>query len=95
MAEVIRRFAEGGAATTTATPDGVELQGTVVRQGVFVERESIRLSPDWYSGYLRVATNEKHVVRSYFSAGDPNRLHDVEMETRRVLERQFDGRVID
>jgi hypothetical protein len=55
----------------------------------------VELSPGWYSGYLRVATNEKAVVRSYFSAGDAGVGRTIEQQAREILEKQFGGKVID
>ena len=53
------------------------------------------LEAGWYSGYLRVATNEKAVVRSFFSAGDIPIGEQVETRARRILEQGFQGRPID
>jgi hypothetical protein len=55
----------------------------------------VRLDPGWYSGYLRIATNEKGVVRSYFSAGEDHVGKIVEAQARRILAEQFRGQVID
>jgi phosphomannomutase len=95
MAAVIQHFAGQGAASVTATPDGIDLQGTVLSQGVDLTPGHVKLAPGWYSGYLRIATNEKAVVRSYFSAGDTRSGRRVETETREILEKQFSGKVID
>lgn len=94
-AAVIDHFVASGAATVTHTPDGIDLQGTVLRQGVELEPGRVELSEGWYSGYLRVATNEKGVVRSYFSAGDGAVGRRVEQETRTILSEQFNGTVVD
>jgi phosphomannomutase len=95
MAAVIQHFAGQGAASVTATPDGIDLQGIVLSQGVDLTPGHVKLAPGWYSGYLRIATNEKAVVRSYFSAGDTRSGRRVETETREILENQFSGKVID
>ena len=71
MAAVIRHFVGEGAAIVTATPDGIDLQGTALSKGVRIDADGVRLDSGWYSGYLRIATNEKSVVRSYFSAAEP------------------------
>ena len=77
----------------TATPDGIDLQGTCLSRGV--DLETGKLEPAWYSGYLRIATNEKGVVRSYFSAADTQAGKRVENDTRQILEEKFGGKVID
>ncbi len=95
LAAVIRHFVKQGASTVTATPEGIDLQGTVLSQGVHLEPGNVTLDANWCSGYLRVATNEKGVVRSYFSAGDGARGRDVEAQARHILADDFNGRVID
>lgn len=95
MEAVIRRLDGDGAASVTATPDGIDLQGTCLSKGVRLDPGSVELEEGWYSGYLRIATNEKSVVRSYFSAGDRPGGQRIESEARRILEEDFGGRVID
>jgi phosphomannomutase len=95
LAAVVGQCVKEGAATVTATPDGIDLQGTCVSRGVHLEPGHAKLDPGWYSGYLRIATNEKGVVRSYFSAGEADTGRRIEAEARRILEDSFGGRVID
>lgn len=95
MAAVIAHFTGEGAGTVTATPDGIDLQGTCLSRGVHLDPGEVKLEAGWYSGYLRIATNEKGVVRSYFSAGDTQTGKRVETDARGILEKQFAGRVID
>jgi phosphomannomutase len=95
LASVVQMLRQLGVETVTATPDGIELEGTCVAHGVKLEGASAVLSPDWYSGYLRIATNEKAVVRSYFSAGDTARGRALEALIRKLLEERFSGRVVD
>ncbi|MBI5832422.1 MAG: hypothetical protein HZB16_08965 [Armatimonadetes bacterium] len=95
MAAVIAHFVAEGADTVTHTPDGIDLEGTVLNRGVHLEPGRVGLDEGWYSGYLRVATNEKGVVRSYFSAGDTTHGRRVETETRHMLADQFGGQVIE
>lgn len=92
---VIRHFSGQGAATATTTPDGIDLLGTVLNHGITGNGEGIHLKNGWFSGYLRIATNERGVVRSYFSAAEAGRLKQIESETRRILAEQFKGQVID
>jgi phosphomannomutase len=95
LAAVIGHVVGQGAATVTATPDGIDLQGTVVSKGVTIDDAGVHLEPGWYSGYLRHATNEKGVVRSYFSAADPALIERLEADARRILSEDFRGVVID
>lgn len=92
---VVKRFVSEGASTVTATPDGIDLQGTCLSKGVRLEPGSVGLEAGWYSGYLRIATNEKGVVRSYFSAGDVPSGRRVENEARRILAEEFKGKIVD
>lgn len=93
---VIDHFRDQGASVTTHTPDGIDLQGTVLARGV-VETDGggLTLDPGWFSGYLRVATNEKGVVRAYFSAGETRTGERIEEQARDILENQHAGQVIE
>jgi phosphomannomutase len=95
LSALVAHFVKDGATAATATPDGIDLEGTCLAKGVRLEPGSARLEPGWYSGYIRVATNEKAVLRSYFSAGDTNNGRQVEARARAILENEFHGRVID
>jgi len=95
LAGLIAHFVQDGASTLTTTPDGVDLQGTCLAKGVRLDSGSVTLEAGWYSGYLRNATNEKAVVRSYFSAGDIAFGTQIEASARRILENDFQGRPID
>jgi phosphomannomutase len=90
---VVAHFTAEGASKATATPHGIDLQGACLSRGVRLDRGE--LDAGWYSGYLRIATNERSVVRSYFNAADATAGHRVETEARRILEERFRGRVID
>ena len=79
----------------TTTPDGIDLQGTCLAKGVQLDAGSVKLEPGWYSGYLRIATNEKAVVRSYLSAANIPFGKQVEARARMILEQNFQGRPID
>ena len=84
-----------GAASVTATPDGIDLQGTCLSKGVSLNPNDVQLAPDWYSGYIRSATNEKSVLRSYFSAATATLGHALHTQARTILESQFHGRQIE
>ena len=55
----------------------------------------VELKPGWFAGYLRVATNEKGVVRSYFSAGDKEAGGVIEKQAREILGTGFGGVVVE
>ncbi len=95
LAAVLSHFVNRGASTVNTTPDGIDLQGTCLSKGVRLDPGAVELKPDWYAGYLRIATNEKAVVRSYFSAGDTAVGRQVEASARAILEKNFHGRAID
>ena len=95
LASVVQHCVKDGATTVTATCDGIDLEGVFVSKGVALEPGHVRLDAGWYSGYLRVATNEKGVVRSYYSAGETAAGRRIEMQTRRILEESFNGKVIE
>jgi phosphomannomutase len=95
LAAVVEHFTKDGAGAVTATPDGIELQGTCLNKGVRLDPGAVKLERGWYSGYLRVATNEKGVVRSYFSTGDKESLAGVEDAARRILAGKYDGKVVE
>ena len=95
LAAAIAQFEADGATTQTATADGIDLEGTVVNRGVRLSPGSVALADRWYSGYFRVATNEKGVVRSYLSTGDAAFGGELERRTRGLLEQTFGGQVID
>ena len=57
-----------------------------MNRGVRLSPGSVALADRWYSGYFRVATNEKGVVRSYLSTGDAAFGRELERRTRELLE---------
>jgi phosphomannomutase len=95
LAAAIASFAADGATALSATADGIDLEGTVVNRGVVLGAGNVALDDRWYSGYFRVATNEKGVVRSYLSTGDAGFGRQLELRTRELLQREYGGRVID
>jgi phosphomannomutase len=95
LAGLVAHFVEDGAATTTATPDGIDLQGTCLAKGVRLDPGAVLLESGWYSGYVRISTNERAVVRAYFSAGDTACGERIEARARKILEQEFQGRPIE
>jgi len=94
---VLDAFADEGATMQSATADGIDLQGTVITKGVQLDggESGIALEAGWFSGYLRAATNEKGIVRSYFSADNTRTGERIEEKTRQILESQFGGQVVE
>jgi phosphomannomutase len=86
LAELAECFRQDGAVLTRETPDGVDLQGTVVTWGVPANAASPPGGSPWYSGYLRPATNEKAVLRVYLSAADERTGRRLEERMRGILE---------
>jgi len=68
QAAVIHIFESDRASMSTQSENGIDLEGTVVYRGVHLENGNVTLEKRWYSAYIRTATNEKGVVRSYISA---------------------------
>jgi phosphomannomutase len=95
LAATIQQFAAEGATIKSATDDGIDLEGAVVSRGVELGAGIANLVDRWYSGYFRVATNEKGVVRSYLSTGDTEFGRQLERRTRDLLGREFGGNVVD
>ncbi len=95
LAAVIADCVIQGASTQTTTTEGIDLQGTCLNKGVDLTPGNVRLEPGWFSGYLRVATNEKGVVRSYFSAADLASGSAIEARARAILGERFAGRIVE
>jgi phosphomannomutase len=95
MKDVVQLLVAEGAATVSATPDGIDLGGTQVSRGVDVGPKGITLDRGWYSGYLRSSTNERAVLRSFFSSGDEKTGRRLGTEVTRLLRETYRGRQIE
>ena len=89
---VLQFFKDEHALLISETEEGVDLLGTVVSRGV--DLAARKLENDWYSGYLRVATNEKSVLRFYLSAGIPELGMQLEQRIREIFG-GYGGKAID
>jgi phosphomannomutase len=89
---VLQYFKEDQAVLVSETEEGIDLLGTVVSKGV--DLGAGKLESDWYNGYLRVATNEKSVLRVYLSAGVFDLGMQIEKRIRDILGR-YHGNAID
>jgi hypothetical protein len=89
---VLQYFKDDQAVLVSETEEGIDLLGTVVSKGV--DLGAGELESDWYNGYLRVATNEKSVLRVYLSAGVFDLGMQIEKRIRDILGR-YHGNAID
>jgi phosphomannomutase len=89
---VLQHFKDDHAVLVSETEEGIDLLGTVISKGV--DLEAGQLESDWYNGYLRVATNEKSVLRFYLSAGIFDLGRQIEQRIRGILGR-YPGNAID
>jgi hypothetical protein len=67
------------------------LEGTVVYKGVSKEKGRIILEKEWFSAYIRTATNEKGIIRSYISSGDTVYGAVITEKVIGILENEFGG----
>ncbi len=92
---LVAHFKAERATAATRAEDGSDLQGTCLSRGVDFADGQAKLADEWISGYIRVATNEKSVLRCYFSTGDHAFGRAIERQARALLEHQFGGQVIE
>jgi len=95
MNAVISLFEEDQAHMTTYSENGDDLEGTVVYKGVGHDNGKISLTDNWYAAYIRTATNEKGVVRSYISSCTTEVGKKLQQKIVRLLTDQFGGMVIE
>ena len=80
---------------TTHSENGDDLEGTVVYKGVEHDQGKIKLQDDWYAAYVRTATNEKGVVRSYISGCSIESGEKLQNKIVRLLTDRFGGKEIE
>ena len=95
MAGVISLFENDQARLTTHSENGDDLEGTVVYKGITPHSGKITLNDNWYAAYVRTATNEKGVVRSYISSCNRTVGKNLQEKIVRLLTDQFNGREIE
>lgn len=88
---VISLFREGKATLATKSASGIDLEGTVIYKGVTASEGAISIDTDWYSAYIRTATNEKGIVRSYVSASNTEIGEKITSKIIAVLKDEFKG----
>jgi hypothetical protein len=94
LAAVVEAMRSQGARQIDTAPDGSSLEGLILERGLQKEGE-LKLDDDWFSGFLRSATNEEGVVRSYFSAGSAELIRSIEQRARSILGGRFNGDVVE
>ena len=95
MKVVIQYFEEDEAFITSQSNDGIDLEGNVIYKGVEINNKGVSLADVWYSGYIRIATNEKGVVRSYISSSNKETGEKIIASIKDILETQFKGKIIE
>jgi len=95
LGEIVDAFRTEGASIVTATPDGIDLGGTQISRGVNLTPGKIRLADGWYTGYLRESTNEKAVIRAFFTAGDRASGEEAASRAIALLRSRFDAQQIE
>ena len=95
MNAVIAFFRNDRARLTTHSENGDDLEGTVVYKGISSGSGKMNLQDDWYAAYVRTATNEKGVVRSYISSCDSKVGKNLQEKIIRLLKEEFGGKEIE
>lgn len=88
---IIRFFESQKAELATQSENGIELEGTVVYKGVHKKGGLITLEKEWYSAYVRTATNEKGIIRSYISSSDFGYGEKIKSGIVHMLANEFGG----
>ena len=92
---VIAIFENDQARLTTHSENGDDLEGTVVYKGIERQSGKIILKDDWYAAYVRTATNEKGVVRTYISSCEEKVGRGLQEKIVSLLSGQFKGKEIE
>jgi len=95
MNAVITFFQDDQARLTTHSENGDDLEGTVVYKGLEFQSGKINLTEVWYAAYVRTATNEKGVVRSYISSCNIKAGEKLRERIVLLLKEQFGGKEIE
>ena len=95
MAAVIDFFKSDKAFMTTTSETGIDLEGTVVYKGIRFQYGKVELDNEWYAAYVRSATTERGVVRSYISSGDAVYGGLIKEKLVKILKYNFEGTEIE
>ncbi len=88
---VIHFFETDASQLSTHSENGIELEGTVVYKGVHTIAGKISLDNEWYSAYIRTATNENGIIRSYISSSDSVYGEEIQNIIVQILKNEFKG----
>ncbi|NOY60594.1 MAG: hypothetical protein GXO75_16925 [Calditrichaeota bacterium] len=92
---IIKCFTDLRAETISHTKDGIDLEGILVLYGINIDTFAIKDPDRWFSGYFRIATNEKSVARFYITTQSASDCESYEAIIRETLETEYDGIVVD
>jgi phosphomannomutase len=95
LAALIDLFKYEKASLFTKSESGIELEGTVAYKDVLIENGEVTLGKEWFSAYLRTATNEKGVVRSYISICNAEYGEKTRKQLVKILKEEFNGNEIE
>ena len=95
MLALIRFFESDQAQLATKSENGIDLEGNVVYKGVVVKNGTVLLGHKWYAAYVRTATNEKGVVRSYISSGNSLYGEKIRQKMVKLLKEEHNGTEIE
>lgn len=92
---VISLFESDKARLTTHSENGDDLEGTVVYKGIDLLDGKIKLQDNWYAAYVRTATNEKGIVRTYISSCESVVGKHLQEKIVELLKVEFEGKEIE
>ena len=92
---MINIFENERARQSTKSESGIDLEGTVVYKGVMIEKGNVTLENRWYAAYIRTATNENGIVRSYISACDAVCGEEIKNKIVHILKKEYRGKEIE
>ena len=95
MCAVLEVFKSDQAYLTTTSEGGIDLEGTVVYKGVRFQNGNVELDHEWYAAYVRSATTERGVVRSYISSSDAAYGELIKEKLVKILKYTFEGTEIE
>ncbi|MCX6229197.1 MAG: hypothetical protein NTV75_08515 [Bacteroidia bacterium] len=95
MNAILKLFKDDQAELTTHSQNGDDLEGTVIYKGISKQSARISIDNNWYAAYVRTATNEKGVVRSYISSSDEQTGKELQKRIINLLQTDFEGKEIE
>ncbi len=95
LSAAIHFFETEKALVSTKSESGIDLEGTLIYKGISRRDSRIQLENEWYSAFVRTATNEKGIVRSYLSSSDPGYGEKIKSKIIQILKDEFKGEEIE